>query len=179
MARKSKKVTKSSKSKRASSVKTQQVKMQNDLIALLATGLIAVAFILLLVNNTPKTESRTVVNAPIQESSMTSRRYILGEQNNSQESGIVYFSENNGKTTVTISLDNFPKDVSQPAHIHFGVCHNPESIAYPLKSVVNGKSETVLNMKLRDLLEKLPLAVNVHKSETDAKTYVSCGNLQK
>lgn len=65
-----------------------------------------------------------------------------------------------------------------PAHIHLGACPTPGAVAYPLTSIVNGVSETVLGTSTKALLGSLPLAINVHKSPTDLASYVACGDLK-
>jgi len=67
--------------------------------------------------------------------------------------------------------------VAQPAHIHEGTCANlnPKPL-FALKPVVDGKSETIVDVALSQLQSK-PHAVNVHKSATEISTYVSCGDI--
>ncbi|HSE34617.1 MAG TPA: peptidoglycan-binding protein [Candidatus Paceibacterota bacterium] len=66
---------------------------------------------------------------------------------------------------------------SYPAHIHVGSCPTPGAVKYPLNPVVNGKSKTVLDVSVEELVKGLPLAVNLHKSATELATSVACGNL--
>jgi len=101
----------------------------------------------------------------------------LSAQNGSKENGTATLTEVNGKTTVTVDITGAPKGVAQPAHIHVGKCPAPGAVKYPLTNVTDGKSETTLNVTLDDLKSQAPLALNVHKSGTQASTYVSCGNL--
>jgi hypothetical protein len=69
-----------------------------------------------------------------------------------------------------------PED-SQPAHIHEGSCANLNPAPkIPLQNVVNGKSTTVLDLPIKQVLAGG--AVNVHKSAQDVKTYVACGDLK-
>lgn len=65
----------------------------------------------------------------------------------------------------------------QPAHIHEGTCAdlNPQP-AFPLQDVVNGSSETDVNISLDDLTIS-SYAVNVHKSAEEVDTYVACGDI--
>lgn len=100
---------------------------------------------------------------------------ILYEQNGSRQNGSMILTQQDDKVRVIISLTNTPKDVVQPAHFHSGDCRKLGDIKYPLNSVVNGDSDTVLDVSFDDLKKELPLVVNVHKSETDIKSYVSCG----
>lgn len=102
----------------------------------------------------------------------------LATQNKSGESGTATLTEINGKTTVTIKMAGFPTGVSQPAHIHLGSCPTPGAIKYPLEDPLNGESVTTLNVTLADLKAQEPLAINVHKSGTQSKIYVACGDLK-
>lgn len=103
---------------------------------------------------------------------------VLNAQNASGETGTATLIESAGKTTVDINLSGAPSNLSQPAHIHAGACPTPGNIIYPLTNVVNGASKTVLDVDLATLRAQLPLAVNVHKSASEAKVYVSCGDLK-
>ncbi len=100
---------------------------------------------------------------------------ILATENKSGESGTATISEENGKTKVIIALTGASKAGTQPAHFHSGSCAKPGPIKYPLNSVVNGASETTLNIVLADFEKELPLILNVHKSATYLNTYVACG----
>lgn len=101
----------------------------------------------------------------------------LMAQNSSGESGTATLTEFNGKTTVTLKMAGFPKGVTQPAHIHSGSCPTPGEVEYPLEFPLNGDSVTTLDVTLNELKAQEPLAINVHKSGTQASVYVSCGNL--
>lgn len=73
------------------------------------------------------------------------------------------------------------KDMSTstyPAHIHLGACPTPGAVVYPLTSIVDGTSETVLATSTKALIGGLPLAINVHKSATELATFVACGDLK-
>lgn len=102
---------------------------------------------------------------------------VLNAQNGSGETGQVTLTEVDGKTTIILQLNNMPAGVSHPAHIHLGACPNPGAVKYPLSSVENGISETVLDVTLENLIEIYPLAINVHKSASEAQVYVACGNM--
>jgi len=101
----------------------------------------------------------------------------LLEQNNSSETGTATLVESNGQVTVTIDMTGFQEDVSQPAHIHAGSCPDVGAVSYPLTDVLNGESETILNVTFDVLEDELPLALNVHKSAEEAAVYTACGNL--
>ncbi len=102
----------------------------------------------------------------------------LAALKDSGESGTATIFEENGKTKVLLSIVGAPKNTPQPAHIHAGSCTAPGSIIYTLASVANGGSDTMLEMPLKNIMDKLPLALVVHKSETAMGTYVSCGDVR-
>lgn len=101
----------------------------------------------------------------------------LNEENNSGESGEATLKEENGKTTVTVSLTGFTEGIPQPAHIHIGSCPGVEAVKYPLSNIINGSSATVLNATLNEIKQNLPLAINVHKSAKEITNYTACGEL--
>ena len=101
----------------------------------------------------------------------------LKEQNESSESGTASLVEKDGKVMVTLNLTGAAEGVVQPAHIHMGSCPNVGEVKYPLTSPVDGKSETTLEVSLDQLKGDTPLAINVHKSASEAKIYVACGDL--
>jgi hypothetical protein len=102
----------------------------------------------------------------------------LSEQNGSGESGTATLTaEGDNKTKVVISLDGAPAGTPQPAHIHEGSCANLDPTPkYGLENVVDGKSTTEVDEPL-DELRAEDYAINVHKSGTDLKTYVACGDI--
>jgi len=98
--------------------------------------------------------------------------------NGSGESGTATLTDTKAGLKVVISLTGAPAG-PQPAHIHKGSCAKldpkPE---YPLSSVVDGKSTTVVpGVTIGQILGKT--AVNVHKSTTDIPTYFACGDVAK
>lgn len=101
----------------------------------------------------------------------------LAQLNNSNESGKATLVEENGQVKVTLMVDNEPAGANQPAHIHLGSCPTPGAVKYPLMNVVDGKSETVLNVTMDQLKSLQPLAINIHESAAKIGNYVSCGNL--
>jgi len=101
----------------------------------------------------------------------------LGAQNGSGETGTATFTPQGNKTEVVLLQLAGAPAAAQPAHIHEGSCAklNPTP-KYPLQNVVNGKSTTVLDMPIKQVMAAG--AVNVHKSTQDLKTYVACGDLK-
>lgn len=103
----------------------------------------------------------------------------LGQQNKSGESGTAKLTPaGSDKTKVEISLKGAPKGVSQPAHIHEGSCAKLDpKPKYGLQNVVDGKSTSEVPADLKTLTAG-KLAINVHKSAEEAKTYVACGDIK-
>ena len=103
---------------------------------------------------------------------------LLSTQNDSGQEGLVIFTEEGNKTKVNLTVSGSPKGTPQPAHIHLGDCPGVGDVKYPLTNVVNGESETTLDVTLDQLKRQLPLAVNVHKSATDSTIYAACGQIE-
>lgn len=131
---------------------------------------------------TPQTNTAQPTSAPAANQTTPSSKPLettvkLSEENNSGEMGEAILKEENGKTTVTVSLTGFTQGVSQPAHIHIGSCPGVEAIKYPLANVIDGSSITVLNVALAEIKQNLPLAINIHKSAQEITNYTACGEL--
>jgi hypothetical protein len=102
--------------------------------------------------------------------------FAINAQNGSGQHGTIALKPRGPKTVVEIHLLGAP-NTAEPAHIHSGSCsHLNPAPKYPLTSVVDGISETTVNEPLSVLIAG-NLAVNVHKSASDLKTYVACGGL--
>lgn len=102
----------------------------------------------------------------------------LGAQNKSGETGSAKLTPQGDQTKVEISLKGTPKGVAQPAHIHEGSCAKLDpKPKYGLESITDGKSTTVVPVSIDSLLAG-KMAINVHKSGEDLKTYVACGDIK-
>jgi hypothetical protein len=100
----------------------------------------------------------------------------MAAQSGSGESGLATLTAAGDSTRVVIELENGTSE-PQPAHIHKGTCADLDpNPAFGLSNVVDGKSETTVDVSLSDL-EDDAYAVNVHKSASEAQTYVSCGDI--
>ena len=99
-------------------------------------------------------------------------------QNKSGETGSAKLTpEGADKTRVEVTLKGGPKGTPQPAHIHEGSCAKLDpKPKYGLENVVDGKSTTTVPAGI-DAVRGM--AINVHKSADDIKTYVSCGDIGK
>jgi hypothetical protein len=100
----------------------------------------------------------------------------LNAQNNSGETGTATLTNVTDGVQVVVALKGAPS-TAQPAHIHTGTCADLKGVVYPLTSVTNGSSTTVVKGITIDQLLKSPMAINVHKSAADLATYVACGNI--
>lgn len=100
----------------------------------------------------------------------------LTEQNDSGVTGTVSLSDQGNQTRVLLELDN-GSDEDHPAHIHIGSCDNltPQPL-YPLETVIDGVSESTIDVSLEDLLAE-PHAINVHASEEETDLYIACGEI--
>jgi len=101
----------------------------------------------------------------------------LAEQNASGVSGTVKLEPiGQSEIKVTIDLDGTEDDASHPAHVHPGTCADLDPTPeYPLKNVVNGRSETTIEASPLDLFTG-EYAVNVHDAD-DPSVYVACANI--
>ena len=101
------------------------------------------------------------------------RTITLRTLNDSGVTGTVSFSDLGGKTGVEVHL--IPAgNLDMPAHIHPGTCDNltPQP-KFPLENVKDGVSKTVVPVPIDELFAG-NLAVNIHKSNDDLKTYTAC-----
>src|SRR5215208_473046 len=96
-------------------------------------------------------------------------RITLIDENGSGEDGSAQLTDQgDGTTKVELLMLNVPEGAEQPAHIHKGTCANLDpKPAYPLNTIVNSKSTTVVKVALADLLAN-KYAINVHKSAAEA-----------
>jgi hypothetical protein len=102
----------------------------------------------------------------------------LLSQNDSGEIGTVTFLQD-GKDLIVSAQTWGGVAATQPIHIHEGTCANLNPVPkYPLKSLENGMSYTRLEGVSLDSLLSSKFAVNVHKSTTEVKVYVACGDIK-
>jgi len=82
-----------------------------------------------------------------------------------------------GRTRVDVQVEP-AGNPNMPAHIHPGTCVDliPQP-KYPLQNVVDGTSSTVVPASLGELVAG-DLAVNVHRSNEDLRTYTACADLR-
>ncbi len=102
----------------------------------------------------------------------------LVSQSNSGISGTATISDESGKTKVILNLTGTPANSEEPAHIHLGTCVSLGEPKYPLTSVKNGSSETILEVPISKIISSTSLAINIHKSEAEMSASVACGEIQ-
>ncbi len=165
------------------------MKNQNILIII---GIVAIALTIWFFAFRPTSTNISQEQVPTTQSSLTPTAYqpvspaptvppkmIAIEQTGvSGQSGTATFQKEGDQTKVSLSMVGKSFSSPQPAHIHVGECPKPGSVKYPLNNVINGKSETVIAVKIEDLFSMLPLAINVHKSTEEASIYTACGDLK-
>lgn len=105
------------------------------------------------------------------------RTITLQTLNASGVAGSVSFADLGERTRVDVTVD--PADnPDMPAHIHPGTCADltPQP-KYPLENVRAGTSTTVVPAPIDELFAG-NLAVNIHKSNDDLKTYTACVDIR-
>jgi hypothetical protein len=118
-----------------------------------------------------------IVMVACQAAASPPRVITLRTLNDSGVTGTVSFGDLGGRTGVEVTV-NPGGNPDMPAHIHPGTCDNltPQP-KYPLENVKNGVSKTVVPAAIDELFAG-NLAVNVHKSNDDLKTYTACVDIR-
>ncbi len=97
--------------------------------------------------------------------------------NSSGETGTAVLTQTDDGVQVVVTLKGAPA-AAQPTHIHAGTCGKINAAPeWPLTSLTNGTSTSVVKGVTIDQMLKTPYAINVHKSTSDLGTYVACGNI--
>ncbi len=98
--------------------------------------------------------------------------------NGSNETGSATLTQQDDGVKVVVTLKNAPA-ADQPTHIHAGTCGKINAAPeWPLTSLSNGTSTSVVKGVTMAQLLSTPYAINVHKSTLDLATYVSCGDIK-
>ena len=115
----------------------------------------------------------TIIGACQAAAAAPPRTIALETLNASGVTGTVAFSDVGGRTRVDVTVDP-AGNPDMPAHIHPGTCDElvPQP-KFPLENVRNGTSTTVVPASITELFAG-SLAVNIHKSNDDLKTYTAC-----
>jgi hypothetical protein len=97
--------------------------------------------------------------------------------NDSGVTGGVEFRDVGGRTEVVVRVEP-AGNLDMPAHIHPGTCDNliPQP-KYPLENVRDGGSTTVVPAGIDELFAG-QLALNIHRSNDDLRTYTACVDIR-
>lgn len=106
----------------------------------------------------------------------TSVTVNLGAGRDGSQTGTATLTAQGDQTEVNVNIQPGAAGVGQPAHIHEGSCPVVGAVKYPLTSIVDGASTTMVAAKLADL-QTGGLSINVHKSQAEVAVYVSCGGI--
>jgi len=97
--------------------------------------------------------------------------------NGSGETGSAVLTQTADGVQVVVTIKGAPAD-AQPMHIHAGTCAKINAAPeWPLTSVTDGKSTSVVKGVTIAQMLKVPYAINIHKSASDLADYVACGNI--
>ena len=100
----------------------------------------------------------------------------LSPQNSSGITGTATLTPMGDQTRVVLTLAGAGAG-PEPAHIHAGTCADLDPTPkWPLTSVANGVSDTMVNAKLSDI-QASATAINIHKSPQEISVYVACGDI--
>jgi hypothetical protein len=118
-----------------------------------------------------------IVLVACQAAASPPRTIGLQTLNDSGVTGTVSFSDLGGRTRVDVTVDP-GGNPDMPAHIHPGTCDDltPQP-KFPLENVRQGTSTTVVPASIDELFAG-DLAVNIHKSNDDLKTYTACVDIR-
>jgi hypothetical protein len=105
------------------------------------------------------------------------RTISLATLNDSGVTGTVSFTDLGDKTEVELTVDP-GVNLDMPAHIHPGTCADltPQP-KFPLENVRNGASTTIVPASMAELFAG-NLAVNIHRSNDDLKSYTACVDIR-
>jgi hypothetical protein len=97
--------------------------------------------------------------------------------NSSGVTGTVTLTPLGDRTQVDVDVDPAGHP-DMPSHIHPGDCeHLVPQPKYPLRNVVDGTASTIVAVPLSELLGG-DLAINLHNSNEDMRTYTACAVLR-
>ncbi|MDA1279755.1 MAG: hypothetical protein O3B95_06885 [Chloroflexi bacterium] len=89
--------------------------------------------------------------------------------------GTATLSSSGDTTLIEIAVSPRASD-AQPIHVHAGSCDDVGPVIHALRNVVNGKSSTIIDRPLGEILGG-DVLINVHASFADASNYTACGPL--
>ena len=108
--------------------------------------------------------------------------FKINEVNDSGRKGEVEIEQTkpDNFAKIFIKLSGSPKDTPELATLHTGACQDEfTSPLWPLTKVVNGRSETVLEMSPEILLSQKPLALKVFSGLEPSIELVACADIME
>jgi hypothetical protein len=99
----------------------------------------------------------------------------IREVDGSGQFGSADVTSDGEQTTVAIDIVPGDEGVPQPANIHEGTCADIGEVAFELEDVVDGVSQSTVDVEQRDLIRS-PYVINVQES-ADSDVSVACGHL--
>jgi hypothetical protein len=119
----------------------------------------------------------TLAAAPSPRASSPPHVVVLRSQSSAGIHGSATLTALGSKTKVSVALANDPPGARHPAHIHSGTCVDFNVLPrYPLETVIAGKSVTIVDAPLNDLLNH-GLVLEVHSSKYHVNIIAACGAL--
>lgn len=81
---------------------------------------------------------------------------------------------------VVLTITGASKDEAQTAAIHSGPCSDlPAQVQYPLAPLVKGRSETLLNVSMKALVDDVVQSIRIKRDSIDTQVpLATCGNLR-
>ena len=109
--------------------------------------------------------------------SIGAKIFPLTAEGGSGEYGTVALKPVGEQTAVEVHVVNVPRGEIKTVHIHRGTCAKVRwPITYPLSPLVDGASETIIDVPLAVILAS-PAVVHVHRSYRNEHRSISCANL--
>jgi hypothetical protein len=103
----------------------------------------------------------------------------LDEVDGSGVEGTARLVAADGQTEVEVLITaGLGEDAVHPVHIHEGTCDDLGDVAYPLEDIVDGVSESEVDVELSELMDG-DHAINVHLSEDEMDVNVACGDIEE
>jgi hypothetical protein len=130
---------------------------------------------LVFINQSISHKSRTQVSIDSNKTDQL-KTITISSLNNSYQEGRAVLSNQNGKAQVLVKINSW-FDLMQPLYIHEGTCQSLGPVKYPLTPLSRDVSITVLDVSLEELMNQEPLAISLHKSESEIDIYFACGEL--
>ena len=100
----------------------------------------------------------------------------FGPGRDATQPGTLTFTPRGNQTEVTLNLQPGGAGVQQPAHFHAEGCPGVGPVTTPLSNVVDGRSTTMVDASLQDILAgSKGVSINVHRGPGgDANIYTAC-----